>query len=156
MVELTIPGYGNLQLKYAVFDVNGTLAVDGNLIDGVTEKIAALREVLEVRLLTADTHGKQAEIDQALGVKADRVQAGRERKQKADYARSLGAGHVVAIGNGSNDVEMLKAAALGIAVIGREGCAREALVAADVVVTDIHTALDLLLKPQRLTATLRR
>jgi P-type E1-E2 ATPase len=139
-----------------VFDVNGTLAADGILIDGVAEKIAALREVLEVRLLTADTHGKQAEIDRVLGMKADRVQAGREREQKADYARALGAEHVVAIGNGSNDVEMLRAAALGIAVIGREGCASEALAAADVVVTDIPTALDLLLNPKRLTATLRR
>lgn len=156
MIELTIPGRGNLQLKVAVFDVNGTLAVDGILIEGVAEKIAALGEVLGVHLLTADTHGKQAEIDRTLGLKADRVQAGREREQKADYARSLGADHVVAIGNGANDVDMLKAAALGIAVIGREGCAGEALAAADVVVTDIHVALDVLLNSRRLTATLRR
>ncbi len=43
MIELTIPSRGNIQLKYAVFDVNGTLAVDGALIDRVAEKIAALR-----------------------------------------------------------------------------------------------------------------
>ncbi len=156
MIELTIPGCGNVQLKFAVFDVNGTLAVDGSLIDGVAEKIAALREVLEVRLLTADMHGKQVEIDRALGLKADRVQAGRERAQKADYARALGVDQVVTIGNGANDVDLLKAAALGIAVIGREGCAGEALAAADVVVTDIQAALDLLLTPKRLMATLRR
>ncbi len=156
MIELNIPGRGNFQLNYAVFDVNGTLAVDGLLIDRVADKIAALRDQVDVRLLTADTHGKQAEIDRTLGLKADRVQPGHEREQKADYVRALGAEHVVAIGNGANDVEMLKIAAIGIAVIGREGCASEAAVAADVVVTDIQAALELLLKPKRLTATLRR
>jgi P-type E1-E2 ATPase len=156
MIELTIPGRGNIQLKCAVFDVNGTLAVDSVLIDGVAEKIAALRAQLDVHLLTADTHSKQAEIDRGLGLTAARVRPGYEREQKADYARALGADHVVAIGNGANDVEMLKAAAIGIAVIGREGCAGEALAAADVVVTDIETALELLLNPRRLIATLRR
>ena len=157
MIELQIPGRGIIQLAYAVFDVNGTLAADGVLIDGLVEKIAVLRGKLEVRLLTADTHGRQIEIDRQLRVSADRVRpGGREREQKADYVRALNAHTVAAIGNGANDVDMLKAAALGIAVIGHEGLAGEALAAADVVVFDIHDAIDLLLKPRRLIATLRR
>jgi P-type E1-E2 ATPase len=155
MIELNIPGRGHVQLQHAVFDVNGTLAVDGVLIDGVAEQINALRTQLEVHLLTADTHGKQAEIDQVLGLRADRVRPGHEREQKATYAQTLGADQVVAIGNGANDVAMLKTAAIGIAVIGREGCAAEALAGADIVVTDIHVALELLLNPKRLIASLR-
>ncbi|MBI5567755.1 MAG: HAD hydrolase family protein [Chloroflexi bacterium] len=157
MIELQIPGRGIVQLDYAVFDVNGTLATDGVLIDGVAEQIALLRGKLDVRLLTADTHGKQAEIDEQLRFTADRLRpGGREREQKADYIFTLGAHQVVAIGNGANDVDMLKAAAIGVAVIGREGLSGEALAAADVIVNDIHDAIDLLLNPKRLIATLRR
>jgi P-type E1-E2 ATPase len=142
MIELHIPGREDIQLEYAVFDVNGTLATDGQL---------------EVHLLTADTHGKQIEIDRLLQLTANRLQpGGHEREQKADYVRALGAQHVVAIGNGGNDVEMLQAAALGIAVIGHEGAAFEALAAADAVTHDIFDALGLLLNPKRLIATLRR
>ena len=126
MIDLHIPGRGDIQLQYAVFDVNGTLATDGQLIDEVEPLIAQLRERLEVRLITADTHGKQAEIDRVLGLIADRLQPGREREQKADFVRALGAFRVVAIGNGGNDVDMLKVAALGIAVIGHEGAAFDA------------------------------
>ena len=157
MIELPIPGRGSVELEYAVFDVNGTLAVDGQLIEGVEPLIAQLRGQLEVRLLTADTHGKQAEIDRQLKFNADRLKpGGHERKQKAGYVRALGAQKVVAIGNGANDADMLKVAALGIAVIGREGAAFEALAAADVVTHNIFDAIDLLLYPKRLIATLRR
>jgi P-type E1-E2 ATPase len=157
MIELAIPGRGIIQLEYAVFDVNGTLATDGGLIYGVAEQIAVLRGKLDVRLLTADTHGRQNEIDGQLRFTADRLRpGGHEREQKADYVHALGAQQVVAVGNGANDVEMLKAAAIGIAVIGREGLSGEALAAADVIVNDIHDAIDLLLNPKRLIATLRR
>lgn len=156
MIELQIPGRGIIELEYAVFDVNGTLAVDGQLIKGVEPLIAMLRGKLEVRLLTADTHGRQVEIDQQLKFTADRLKPGDERQQKADYIRALGAHRAVAVGNGANDVEMLKAAALGIAVIGHEGAAFETLAAADVVTHNIFDAIGLLLYPKRLVATLRR
>ena len=130
---------------------------DGVLIDGVADKIALLRGKLDVRLLTADTHGQQSALDQQLRFTADRLQpGGREREQKADYVYALTANKVVAIGNGANDVDMLKAAAIGIAVIGHEGLSGEALAAADIVVNHIHDALDVLLNPKRLIATLRR
>src|SRR5512143_585475 len=151
MIELAIPGRGITQLDYAVFDVNGTLATDGVLIDGTAEKIALLRGKLEVRLLTADTHGKQVEIDQQLTFTAERLKpGGHEREQKADYIRALGAQKVVAIGNGANDVDMLKTAALGIAVIGHEGAAHDVMAAADVVTHNIFDAIGLLLYPRRL------
>ncbi len=156
MINLQIPGRGLIQLNYAVFDVNGTLAVDGALIDGVEVRIAQLRGKLEVRLITANTHGRQAEIDKRLKFTADLLSPGDERQQKANYVWRLGALNVVAIGNGGNDVEMLKAAAIGIAVMGREGTASEAIAAADIVAPNVIDAIDLLLNPKRLVATLRR
>jgi P-type E1-E2 ATPase len=136
--------------------VNGTLAVDGVLIDGLIRRIASLRDRLEVHMLTADTHGRQANINEQLNLKATRVQPGNEAAQKAEFVRGLGAEAVVAIGQGANDAEMLKTAALGICVMSQEGVAVETLVSADIVVPDIFTALDLLEKPVRIVASLRK
>ena len=62
---------------------------------------------------------------------------------------------MIAIGNGNNDADMLSAAALGIVVLGGEGSAVRPLMQADVFARDITDALDLLLNPTRLLATLR-
>jgi len=156
MIELSVPGRGELRLEHLVTDVNGTLAVDGRLIDGVAGRIQALRERIQVHMLTADTHGRQAEIDRALDLTGIRIKAGGETEQKAAYVRSLGAGAVVAIGQGANDSAMLEAAALGICVMSVEGAALPTLLASDVCVPDILSALDLLAKPVRIAATLRQ
>jgi P-type E1-E2 ATPase len=156
MIELTIPGLGPLRIQHLVTDVNGSLAVDGVLIDGLTKRLSSLRDRLEIHMLTADTHGRQASIDTQLNLKATRVQPGDEARQKAEFVRNLGADTVVAIGQGANDAEMLKAAALGICVISQEGVAPETLISADILLPDIFAALDLLEKPLRIVASLRK
>lgn len=62
---------------------------------------------------------------------------------------------MAAISNGRNDVGMIRTAALGIAIIGREGATLGLLAAPDHVVADPHAALDLLVHSQRLVAGLR-
>lgn len=156
MIELTIPGRGTIQLEHFVTDVNGTLALDGQLMDGVARELRALRDRLQVHLLTADTHGRQNQIDQTLGLEAVRITPGNEAAQKAAYVRELGAERVVALGQGANDAEMFQAAALSICVLSPEGAAVETLLAADLVMPDIHSALALFSHPLRLVATLRR
>jgi len=137
-------------------DVNGTLAVDGELIDGVAEKVASLREKLTIHLLTADTHGRQAAMDRQLGLTAVRIMPGSEAVQKAEYIRRLGSDKVAAIGQGANDAEMLAAAHLGICVMSMEGTAKETLLASDLIAPTILSALELLEKPMRIVASLRR
>lgn len=156
MIELNIPGFGTLRLEHLVCDVNGTLAVDGQLADGLARTLRALRDRLNLHLLTADTHGRQAIIDQQLGLQAVRIQPGNEAEQKAEYVRRLGAERVVAIGQGANDAAMLQEAALGICILSREGSATQAVLAADIITPDIFTALELLEKPLRIVATLRK
>ncbi|MCS7061896.1 MAG: HAD hydrolase family protein [Anaerolineae bacterium] len=156
MVTIEIPGRETLVLQNLVLDMNGTLALDGRLLAGVAERIARLRESLAISLISADTHGGLEHNAAVLGVQAIRLKPGDEAQQKAAWVESLGAASVVAIGNGANDVEMLRTAALGIAVLGEEGLAAECLLAADVVVPSIVAALDLMLSPRRLIATLRR
>jgi P-type E1-E2 ATPase len=156
MLEINIPGRGTLQLDHLVSDVNGTLATDGQIQEGLTRIIKGLRDRLEIHLLTADTHGKQAIIDQQLGLQAVRIRPGEEAQQKAAYVRGLGAEHVIAIGQGANDAAMLKEAALGICILSPEGTATETLLASDLVVTDIFTAFNLIEKPLRIVASLRK
>jgi P-type E1-E2 ATPase len=156
MIELNIPGRGTIQLEHLVCDVNGTLALDGQLLDGLPRYLANLQDRLAVHLLTADTHGRQAVIDQQLGLKAQRVQTGSEALQKADFVQQLGASKVVAIGQGANDSAMLEAAIIGIGVLSPEGISHRALLAADILVPDIYAALELLEKPLRMVATLRK
>jgi P-type E1-E2 ATPase len=156
MIDLTIPGRGSMQLEYLVCDVNGSLAVDGQLEEGLVRSLAAIRDRLELHLLTADTHGQQHLIDRQLNVTAIRIAPGDEPNQKAEFVQRLGADHVVAIGQGANDSSMLKIAALGICVLSREGVAVETLLAADLVVPNIFAAFELLEKPLRLVASLRK
>jgi soluble P-type ATPase len=156
MIEIDIPGYRRICLEHLVLDVNGTIARDGQLLEGTAERIADLQGKLAVHLVTADTHGRQAEIDRRLSLSAVRIPVRDQARAKRNYIETLGPGKVAAVGNGANDASMLEGAALGICVIGPEGSAVDALMKADVVVTDIRAALELLLNPKRLIATLRR
>ncbi len=156
MIELNIPGRDTIQLEHLVCDVNGTLAVDGKLFEGLPRLLKTLQDRLTIHLLTADTHGRQAVIDHQLGLQAVRVEPGNEAEQKAKFVEDLNAAQVAAVGQGTNDAAMLKAAALGIGILSLEGIARETFLAADLVVPDIFAALELFDKPLRIVATLRK
>lgn len=156
MIELNIPGRGLVQLQHLVCDVNGTLAVDGQLLDGVKTRLSILRDRLSLHLLTADTHARQDLIDQQLGIKAIRIQPGNEAEQKENFIKGLDASQCVAIGQGANDAGMLRAATLGICILSPEGTAVDTLIGADLVVSNIFEAFDILEKPIRIVATLRK
>lgn len=155
MIELNIPGRGLMQLEHLVCSVDGVLAVDGQLAEGLPRALRGLRDRLGVHLLSTDTHGKQSLIDQQTGLPARRIAPGEEAKEKAGIVQRLGAERVVAVGQGENDALMLAAAALGICVLSREGTSVAAVQAADLLVPDIFAALELLEKPLRIVSTLR-
>jgi len=156
MIEIEIPGFKSCHFEHLVLDVNGTIAKDGLLLEGVRESLSELRPRLEIHLVTADTHASQGMIDKALSLTSFRIPAHDQAKAKLNYIERLDARKVAAIGNGANDAAMLERAALGILVLGPEGSAVEALLRADVIVPDIVSALELLRRPKRLIATLRR
>jgi P-type E1-E2 ATPase len=155
MLDVTIPGHGQHQFAHLVLDLNGTLTVDGQIEPSTADRIRQLCGSIRLHVVTADTRGTGTEIAERLGLDLYRLRSGQEATQKRDYVTSLGVTKVVALGNGANDVLMLKAATLGIAVLGPEGLATACLTAADIVVPGITAGLDLLLHPQRLTATWR-
>lgn len=156
MIDIIIPGYTAFSFRHLVLDVNGTIAEDGKLLPGVGERLDALRSKLDIHLVTADTHGTQAILNEELRLTAFRIPQQNQAQAKLAYIEHLGKDSVAAIGNGANDALMLGQAALGILVVGPEGAAVAALLKADIVVHDILAGLDLLLHPRRLIATLRR
>jgi soluble P-type ATPase len=151
ILVIEVPGGRTLRLRHLVLDFNGTLARDGALLPRVRARLQRLCKRLEVHVLTADTYGtaRSALRDSRLDVRTVGSGAGKRRFVSEHDG-------VVAIGNGRNDVAMMGAADLSIAVLGAEGSSAALLRAVDVVARDIVEALDLLLEPRRLTATLRR
>ena len=149
------PGRGTYEIETMVLDMNGTIGLDGELLNGVEERLALLRAEMQVVIITADTHGGAQSLKQRLGLTTIVLEEGDEDSQKMELVRQLGEERALAIGNGSNDALMLKESAIGVCVIGQEGASTAALLNADIVVKDVQDALDLLLKPRRLVASLR-
>ncbi len=152
MIRIDIPERGIIELRHAVFDINGTLAVDGIAMPEVADYLQQLSDQLSIHILTAGTHGNLARLEKTLGFPLHIITKGEEKMR---YVQQLGSANVVAFGNGANDSGMLRLAAIGIAVMTPEGVAIRVLQAADILVYHPIDALNLLLKPKRLIATLR-
>jgi len=155
MIKIDIPGYGLAHLEHLVLDFNGTLSADGTILPGVKEQLKELEKVLELHVVAADTYGRASLELKDLKCTLRIVSGVGLDLQKEEYVRSLGPERVVAIGNGNNDRRMLKLSGISIAVTGAEGCVVNALLSANIHVNHIHAALDLLINPLRLEATLR-
>jgi soluble P-type ATPase len=151
-VVVAIPGWREFKLEHVLLDVNGTLTNRGELVPGIRARIATLRETLTVHLVSADTFGTLDGIAAGLGVDAVRARTGADKLLELDR---LDRDRCAVIGNGANDAQVLEAAALGLVVIGPEGASSAALRAADVICQSAADAIDLLLDPQALSATLR-
>ncbi len=155
MIEIKIPGHKILELEHLVLDYNGTIAFDGALIDGVKASLAELSHMLTVHVITADTFGSVKKALKDIDCNLALIPLDRQDAAKLEYVKKLGCEKTVSMGNGVNDRLMLRGSALGVAVIQGEGAAYQTLASADIVCTDIQSALSLLNHPLRLIATLR-
>jgi soluble P-type ATPase len=155
MIRLEIPGRKTLEIEHLILDYNGTVACNGVLYEGIEEKLAKLAEAVKIHVITADTYGSVHAQCTPMGVAVHVIGKEAQDEAKRTFIGSLGKEGCVAIGNGRNDALMLSDAALGFALIQEEGLSTRALMASDVVFGSIHDALDALLSPQRLIATLR-
>lgn len=156
MINLNIPGYESINIKNVVFDFNGTIAKDGILIDEVKEKIKILAsKEVNIFILTADTYGTVLKQCIELPVKVEVFQKENAAEDKKRIVEKLGRDFTVTLGNGRNDIEMFRSSVISIAIIGEEGCYSKTILEADIVVNNIVNAIDLLLKPNRIKATMR-
>ena len=151
-----MPGQRVYRLEHLILDLNGTIALDGSIIEGVPERLNLLRRSLSIIVVTADTRGTARGLGQRIGVKIHKVDPVDEKAQKSKLVHRLGNEITASSGNGSNDSWMLKESILGICVLGAEGASAEAITSCDVLVPNINAALDLLIRPDRLIATLRK
>lgn len=153
-MKFDIPGHPNLEIDIVVLDLNGTLTIDGRLIDGAKERIASLKkEGLDFRLFTGDTLGTGQAIAQELGLT---LHLTNNAEAKLEEGTKLGLERIAVIGNGRIDLELFKKAALRICTLQDEGVFAPLLLETDVLVKDIKDALDLLIYKKRLIATMRR
>lgn len=155
MIEIIIPGRPIVLIENLLMDFNGTLAIDGHLIKGVSHRLHKLSSKINLVVLTADTYGVVEERCQDLPVTISIINKGQEQLQKVEVLNLIGTDKTVSIGNGANDLLMIKESIIGICVFGREGVFSPLIGASDICVPDINTALDLFLHPKRITATLR-
>ena len=151
-MKLNIQNVGEIEIKNIVLDYNGTIAKDGNVKNSVFKYIQKLSN-FDIYVITADTHGSAAKNLSDSTVKLKILTSDNHTKEKAEFVKSLK--NVFAIGNGSNDSMMLKAATLGICVIEDEGASVKSVINADIVCKSIEDAFELLLNPKRIIATLR-
>ncbi|MBC3803183.1 ATPase P [Acetobacterium fimetarium] len=156
MISLDIPGYKTFEVKNVVFDFNGTLAVDGVLIDGAKEKLEALSaRGLDLYVLTADTFGTAAEQCRDLPLEIQVFSKENIATSKKKFVEEIGVANTIAVGNGRNDLAMFEKSILSICIMGREGCCSKSMNAADIIVNNPLDALEMLLKNDRMVATLR-
>jgi soluble P-type ATPase len=158
-ITIDIPGFGKVQINSILSDYTGTLACGGKLVAGVKDRLLRLAELVDIHVVTADSFGTAEKELKGLPIVCKRLKAQREDVQKAHYAVELNPHYVASFGNGNNDRLHLKvvkeAGGLAIAVENGEGCALDAILNANLFVVGAVNALDLLLEPARLIATLR-
>ena len=155
MIKIDIPGYKIINAKHLVLDYNGTIAVDGLVMKDVPELLVKLSAHLNIHVLTADTFGTVQKELKELPIIIKILEPAKQDKQKLNYVKNLGLPNVIAIGNGKNDLLMLKKSVLSIGIIQTEGAFSPILNTTHVICTNIIDALSLLINPKRLSATLR-
>jgi P-type E1-E2 ATPase len=156
MIFFETKNLGKVEIHNLVLDMNGTIACDGNLIPGIAERIALLKKDLKIYLISADTFGTAKDVAKTLAINFIQLNTTQiESDQKAAFIESIGSQITASIGNGQNDIKMLKISRIGVGVIGSEGMRSEIVMNAKIIVMNPLDAFDLFLKPKRLIATLR-
>lgn len=154
-MKINIPGRDSFELKNVVFDYNGTIAIDGKLIDGISKEINELSSKLNFYVITADTYGTVQKELENTNCEVVTIAKVNQDICKLDFLNSLGANSTLTVGNGRNDKLMLKESILGIAILQDEGLCTETLLNSDILVKSIFDVFAFLKDSNRLIATLR-
>jgi len=154
MIE--IPNFKSLDIQNILFDYNGTLAEDGEISEEIHTLLQDICNKYNVFVITADTFGSVKKELKDFDLEVIILSSDDHTKEKKTFLQKLGENETIALGNGNNDTFMLKTAVISIAILGEEGCASEALFASDIVCKNITNAMQLILHPKRMIATLRK
>jgi soluble P-type ATPase len=155
-MKIDIPNVGVYNIENIVFDFNGTLATDGKVPPRVYRQILGLAQDLNIFIVTADTFGTVEEIFNGTDVNVEIVSKKNGTLDKKSFIEVLNPAETIALGNGCNDVLMLKESAISIAVLGQEGLSVKALGNSDIIIKDINDFFEMMKEPKKLVATLRK
>lgn len=155
MILYEIPGREDITIENLVFDYNGTIAVDGKLIDGVSHLINSISEYVNIYILTADTYGTVEKECSSIDAKVLTFPKENAGESKREIVRELGGKNTVCIGNGYNDIAMFEESILSIAIIEGEGASTNLLAKADIVTRSIIDGINIILNKNMVKATLR-
>ena len=146
-------GAQKYKLDTLFLDLNGTVALNGVMVDGVAQRIAKLKDLgYKVVLLSGDLNGNATQIAEKLAI--DFVKA-TSTEEKAEVVARYDKKRVAAIGNARIDIGMFENAEFSIVTLQSEGIQAKILNYADVVVNSINDALDLLIDRSIFEATMR-
>lgn len=155
MLMYKIPGREDIEIKNIVFDYNGTIAVDGKILEGVKVLLSNLAEYVDVYILTADTYGTVEKECSDINGKVLTFPKENAGESKRNIVEKLGGEKTICVGNGFNDLPMFKEAILSIAVIEGEGTSGKLLLAASIVTRSILEAIEIILNKDKMKAILR-
>lgn len=148
-----IPEVGEIEIDTIVLDLNGTLSVNGQVVDGAKERLSALRQMgFEVILFTGDQRGTAGDLCSDLGIKFHKAVTS---KEKEELFLKLDVEKTAAIGNARIDNGTFKHAKISVATLQAEGIHTGILQYVDVIVPSINDALDLFIDKNSLCATMR-
>ncbi|WP_425058095.1 hypothetical protein SCACP_27450 [Sporomusa carbonis] len=157
IITINLPNGRQYEIQLVVFDYNGTLAEEGIISPSVRQLLAELAGKVRVAVITADTFGlARSQLQDVPGVELILLDSSMDGTEKARYVQQFSPENTVVIGNGVNDQPMFFIAGLKICVLGPEGASTSVLASANIVVKCPEDAIQLLLNPKRLIATLRK
>ncbi|MBD3280105.1 HAD family hydrolase [Candidatus Dojkabacteria bacterium] len=147
-------GVGEIELNNIILDLNGTLAVNGSIAEGVKERLTKLRELgYQIILFTGDQRGNAAELTSDLGISFKKASTSEEKEA---LTKEMDVEKTVAIGNARIDIGTFRDTKVRIATIQAEGIHTGILEYVDILVPSINDALDLLINKNSFEATMRK
>ncbi len=157
-IHIKIPWGNKYVLENLVFDLNGTLANDGEVTEETKKLLKELSNEIIIHVITADTHNTADDLKKELdGIATVMVLQGDDHTtEKAQFVKGLGYRTTAAVGNGANDVKMVEEAILSFGVMGKEGFYAPMLSRVDLLVGHIDVAIEMFLNPMKIVASLRK
>ncbi len=152
-MKYNVTGVGEIEIKTIVLDLNGTLAVRGEIPTGVKERLNKLRELgFEIVLFTGNQRGNAQEICDGLGIT---FQVAKSAAEKESLFLKLDPETTAAIGNARIDNGKFKHAKVSVATLQGEGIHTGILGLVDVIVPSINDALDFFIDADVFAGTMR-
>ena len=155
MLIYEIPGREDIKIENLVLDYNGTIAVNGKIIEGVKELLTKLKDYVNIYILTADTYGTVEKECKGMEAKVLTFPKENAGESKRDIVKELDGQKTICVGNGFNDIPMFKESILSIAIIEGEGASGQLLVESDIIARSIIESLEIILDINKMKATLR-